>query len=101
MKAGRDLDKLVHVHFMGGTFDPGCSYPWDQVKAYSTELRAAWEVWTRLSRIRPAWAIGRTPDGNGLAVIDTTHLCEPIATGDTHLEAICLAALETCDIVVP
>lgn len=94
MEAGRELDKRVYVDFLGGAFDPSSSYPWDAIKPYSTQIAAAWEVWMEVLRLKPSWALGNegpfTP-----AVLDTSDFCcLTVVTGKTHMEAICLAALE-------
>ena len=41
MEAGAELDRLVHDRIMGGQ---------GEVRPYSTDIAAAWEVWRKLPR---------------------------------------------------
>lgn len=103
MNAGRELDKLVYRHILGGVFDPNSSYPWDDIKAYSTNREHAWIVVEKLEKSgmillhigrdykTTKWTVrfGRADDHEREASADTLPL------------AICLAALAAPVFAIP
>lgn len=103
MKAGRELDKQVHIHVMGGTFDPNSSYPWDDIKPYSTNREAAWLVVEKLEKSGiMLWHLGREDSmPNWRARFGRNGQPDRDAEAETVALAICLAALPKESFVLP
>lgn len=95
MKAGRELDKQVHIHVMGGSFDPNSSYPWDDIKPYSTNREAAWLVVEKLEKDGiMLWHLGREDSmPNWRVSFGRQGKPDQRAEAETVPLAICMAAL--------
>ncbi len=117
MKPGRELDALVAEKVMG--FKP-CSDPigkcdaahmspplcWDgsELKPYSTNISAAWEVVEKVSLLGWERALGKTRDGEWCTLyhdlLDSDHRCDFSTRGESAPHAICLAALNAVGVEV-
>ena len=113
MKPGRALDAAVAERVMewaacGRGEDGemlGAAPPtwdvWEVVPHYSTDWRAAGEVWAKVGTMQlegPWWDPGENIAPFKCRVIDRPRdLCEPYSYGDTGPHAICLAALAACE----